>query len=60
MNQVFLDTSYLLAVEIANDEHHRLAADHFRRVKANSLPPLVTTTYVLNEVVTNLEQPRLA
>jgi predicted nucleic acid-binding protein len=54
MNPVFLDTSYLLAIEIANDQHHDVAADHFRHVEASGLPPLLTTTYVFNEVVTYL------
>jgi predicted nucleic acid-binding protein len=49
MAVVFLDTSYLLALEIGNDQNHRLAAQHWRGV-TKSLPQLVTTSFVLDEV----------
>jgi len=48
---VFLDPSYLLAIELANDQNHQSAAQHWQRVVA-ALPPLVTTSYVFDEVVT--------
>ena len=51
MAVAFLDTSYLLALEIENDQNHQLAARHWRRV-TKSLPQLVTTSFVLDEVVT--------
>jgi predicted nucleic acid-binding protein len=51
MNAVFVDTSYLLALELANDQNHRVAAEHWQR-EATTLPPLVTTSYVFDEVVT--------
>ena len=31
MNQVSLDTGYVLALELANDQNHRLVVDHWRR-----------------------------
>ena len=48
---VFLDTSYLLALELANDQNHAPAQAHWRSV-AQQLPLLVTTTYVFDETVT--------
>jgi predicted nucleic acid-binding protein len=51
VNPVFVDTGYLLALELANDQNHQAATRHWRRVAA-ALPPLVTTSYVFDEVVT--------
>ncbi|RMF83141.1 MAG: PIN domain-containing protein [Nitrospinota bacterium] len=51
MNAVFVDTGYLLALEIANDQYHQAAVEHWQRVTA-ALPSLVTTSYVFDEVVT--------
>ncbi|HEX2280090.1 MAG TPA: PIN domain-containing protein [Candidatus Tectomicrobia bacterium] len=46
-----MDTGYLLALEIANDQHHQAAVQHWQRI-VTTLPPLVTTSYVFDEVVT--------
>ena len=51
MNMVFVDTGYLFALEIANDQHHQAATRHWQRV-VPKLPRLVTTSYVFDEVVT--------
>lgn len=51
MNAVFIDTGYLLALEISNDQHHQAAFQHWQGVVA-VLPRLVTTSYVFDEVVT--------
>jgi len=51
MERVFLDTSYLLALELANDQNHAAALAHWRQT-TQSLPPLVITSYVFNETVT--------
>lgn len=53
MSPVFLDTGYLLALEIAGDQHHARAVEHWRG-SAKQLPMLVTTSFVLDEVVTFL------
>jgi predicted nucleic acid-binding protein len=53
MNAVFVDTSYFLALELANDKNHQAAIDHWGSVIAR-LPRLVTTSYVFDEVVTFL------
>ncbi|MGH8497604.1 MAG: type II toxin-antitoxin system VapC family toxin [Methylococcales bacterium] len=51
MNIVFVDTGYLFALEIANDQHHRAATLHWQSI-AGALPRLVTTSYVFDEDVT--------
>lgn len=51
MSVVFIDTSYLLALELANDQNHQVAKKHWQQV-VTSLPTLVTTSYVFDEVVT--------
>ncbi len=51
MKSVFLDTSYILALEIASDQNHPSALDYWQSIKAD-LPIFVTTSYVFNEVVT--------
>jgi predicted nucleic acid-binding protein len=51
MNPVLLDTGYLLALELANDENHQAAWEHWQEV-LRSPPPLVTTSSIFSEVVT--------
>ena len=53
MNTVFVDTGYLFALEIANDQHYQAATRHWQGV-VTTLPRLVTTSYVFDEVVTFL------
>jgi uncharacterized protein len=53
MNDLFLDTSYLLALTLANDARHDQAIEHWRRLLPTS-PRFVTTSYVLSEVATFL------
>ncbi|MBP1468199.1 PIN domain-containing protein [Candidatus Chloroploca sp. M-50] len=47
----FLDTSYLLALELRNDQNHEHAQRHWQTFRQN-LPYFVTTSYVFDEVVT--------
>ncbi len=42
---------YLIALEASDDQHHRAARAHWSTFAA-ALPPLVTTSYVFDEVVT--------
>ena len=49
--KIFLDTSYLLALELANDQNHQAAQAHWQQV-INTLPAFVTTSYIFDEVVT--------
>lgn len=51
MNTAFIDTSYLLALELANDQNHLAAKQHWQSL-IGSLPRLVTTSYIFDEVVT--------
>lgn len=51
MNAVFLDTGYVLALELANDQNHARATAHWNQLRS-SLPRLLTTSYVFDEVVT--------
>jgi len=54
MKPIFLDTGYVLALELANDQHHRDAITHWRSLHSQ-FPALVTTSYVFDEVVTFLK-----
>lgn len=51
MNPVFLDSGYLIGVEALDDQHHPAAIKHWQQFLRNP-PPLVTTSFVLSEVVT--------
>lgn len=50
-NVYFLDTSYILALEIRNENAHQQVLQTWTNL-AQSKPFLVTTTYVFDEVVT--------
>ena len=50
MKSVFLDTGYVIALELASDQNHKAALKHWRSI-SKSLPPLVTTSYVFDEIV---------
>jgi uncharacterized protein len=54
MTSLFVDTSYLIAVENAADQHHRTASRHWRDLSKSSPLNLVTSSYLLVEVVTLL------
>jgi predicted nucleic acid-binding protein len=47
----FLDTSYVLALELENDQYHHLAQQHWQGIRVR-LPPILTSTYVFDEIVT--------
>lgn len=49
----FIDTSYLLTLELANDQNHQAAQTHWKSLLLSS-PALVTTSYVLSETITYL------
>lgn len=51
MRRIFIDSSYLIALELVNDGNHRKALEHWERVRT-SIDVLVATSYVLDETVT--------
>ena len=51
MKPLFLDTGYLIALEASDDKHHQAAVQYWGSL-SKKLPPLVTTTYILNEIAT--------
>ena len=51
MSRIFLDTGYVLALELANDQNHPAAINHWQRF-AETPPSLVTTSHVFGEIVT--------
>lgn len=51
MSSVFLDTTYVIALEASDDQHHGAAQQHWRPFLKQK-PHLVTTTYVFDEIVT--------
>ncbi|MEI7451448.1 MAG: PIN domain-containing protein [Desulfomonile sp.] len=57
MRKFFLDTGYLIALEAADDQYHQTALVHWENL-TKSIPPLVTTSYVFDEVVTFFNMKR--
>lgn len=51
MTPLFLDTSFLIALESASDQRHQEAKTFWQTFRQNP-SPLVTTSYVLNEAAT--------
>ena len=51
MTSAFVDAGYLIALESADDQHHAVAVRHWRGFLPTH-PRLVTTSFVLDEVVT--------
>lgn len=51
MTSIFIDTGYVIALEAADDQFHNIAAHHWHDF-STQLPPLVTTSYVFDEIVT--------
>ena len=51
MPSIFLDTGYFLALELANDQYHQVASEHWQRAPRDRIN-FVTTSMVLDEVVT--------
>lgn len=47
----FLDTSYVIALEIVNEDNHQVVLQHWQTL-AISQPSLVTSTYIFDEIVT--------
>ena len=58
MTSQFVDTSYLIAVEVADDQMHEVASRHWRDWLETPSSTLVTSSYVLVEVVAYLNNHR--
>jgi predicted nucleic acid-binding protein len=55
MTPQFLDAGYVIALELSDDQRHDDARDHWiELLKAPGSLSLVTTTYILDEIVTFL------
>jgi predicted nucleic acid-binding protein len=59
MTSLFLDTSYLIAVEVGDDQKHKEALAHWRELLKSSSRKIVTTSYVFAEVLAFLNNRRL-
>jgi predicted nucleic acid-binding protein len=55
MSQLFLDASFIIALEDADDQNHEKAINFWNGFKKNP-QRLITTTYVFNEIVTFLKR----
>ena len=53
MNYLFLDTSYIVALELFDDQNHKKTLEHWRNLDKTNLV-LVTTSYIFDETVTFL------
>lgn len=51
MRRLFLDSSYLIALEASDDQHHSDAQTHWKNL-IEDLPHLLTTTWIFDEVLT--------
>lgn len=51
MKENFLDAGYIIALETADDQNHQAAFAHWKKL-LKSLPSLITTSYVFDEIVT--------
>ena len=53
MSDVFVDSSYWIALDLEDDQHHQEAKQHWLRL-VQSLPTLVVTSFIFDELVTFL------
>ena len=51
MTTVFLDTSYIIALEITDDQYHSQALNYWQSLLSGA-PQLVKTSFILDEVAT--------
>lgn len=51
---MFIDTSYLLALELKKDQNHSLAQQHWQQLVLTSPHYFITTSYIFDELVTFL------
>ncbi|CAD5978365.1 hypothetical protein NO108_04701 [Planktothrix rubescens] len=58
LNHYFLDASYIIALEIRDDQNHQKTTKHWQDLDKKDLK-LTTTSYVFDEVVTFLNSRNL-
>lgn len=51
MTPIFFDTGYIIALEASDDQNHKAALNHWQSLP-KPVPPLISTSYVFDEVVT--------
>lgn len=49
---IFLDSSFIVACKIGNDEHHKSSIDYLAKMIAEGNEEFVTSDYIFDEVVT--------
>jgi predicted nucleic acid-binding protein len=59
MTLLFIDTSYLIALEIVDDQSHKTAVTHWSSLMKTGSYSLLTHSYVFTETVTYLNNLRL-
>ena len=58
MNHLFLDSSYVIALEITNEQNHQSALTYWQTLSRQDTN-LVTTSYIFDEIVTFFNSRRL-
>lgn len=51
MNHYFVDTSFIIALEIVNEQHHKIARSFWLNLSKKNTQ-LITTSYIFDETVT--------
>jgi hypothetical protein len=58
MTHFFLDASYLIALELTDDQHHSRASQHWQSLQQKPFQ-LTTTSYIFDEIITFLNSRHL-
>ena len=52
MSRYFLDSGYVLPLELSDGQGHKKVSHHWSQLLGGSFPELTTTTFVFDEIVT--------
>ena len=58
MTTIFLDTSFIIALELVDEQYHQIAINYWQGLIQSS-PQFVISSYVFDEIVTFLNSPGL-